>query len=118
VPAVRPIDCLARDRLLLEQLLLRLDVEARLVGGERAAERCAAVHLLEHSRRGERVEVAADRHLRDVEQAGELAHPDRSLPPQLLHDQPVALHCEHVLSIIHLNEHAASSRCHILLSTP
>ena len=57
--------------------------------------RGAAVHLLEQAGRGERVEVAADRHLGDLEELGQLADAHRPLAADLIDDQLVALGGEH-----------------------
>ena len=99
---------LARDRLLLEQLALGLGLEPGLLGAEAAEQRRAAVDLLQQPGRGQRVQVPADRHLRDREQPREVAHPHGSAPAQLVHDHSLALNREHVLTIMHGNEHVAS----------
>ena len=85
-----------RDRLLLAQLPVGLGLEARLVGARAAARGRAAVHLLDESRRGERVEVAADRHLGDAEQLGQLAHAHGAVPADLLDDRHLALARKHL----------------------
>ena len=85
----------AGDRLLLLQLAVRLRLEPGLLGAEAAAERGAAVHLLEQAGGGERVEVAADRHLGDGEQLGQLADAHGALAAELLDDQLLALGREH-----------------------
>ena len=90
----------ARDRLLLAELPVRLRLEARLLGAEPAAQRRAAVHLLDEPGRGEHVDVAADRHLRDGEQAGELAHADAAFTADLVDDQLLALGGKHRFSAV------------------
>ena len=84
-----------RDRLLLLQLPVGLRLEAGLVRARPAARRRTAVHLLHEAGSGERVEVAADRHLRDPEQLRQLAHADGSTPADLLDDRDLALAGKH-----------------------
>ena len=84
-----------RDRLLLAQLPVRLRLEARLVGALARGGGGAAVDLLDQAGRGERVEVTADRHLRHVQELGELADADRAAAADLLDDEHLALAGEH-----------------------
>ncbi len=67
------------DVLLGGRLQTRLRLEPRLVRARLDHRDRAAVHLLQHALPGQRVEVAADRHVRHAELAGQLVDPD---PPR------------------------------------
>ncbi len=62
----------------------------------------AAVHLLQHPGAGQRVQVAADRHVRDVQPAGELVDPYAAAPPHLVQDQGPALFGQQVAVVRHV----------------
>ena len=89
-----PAGC-ARDRFLLDQLPVGLRLEPGLFRAQAAPQRRAAVHLLDEPCRGQHVDIAADGHLRDGEEAGELAHADAALTADLVDDQLLALCGKH-----------------------
>ena len=89
------------DVLLGGQLQRRLGLEPRLVGTGLDHRHRAAVHLLHHALAGERVEVPAYGHVRDVELAGQLVDPDPAAPPDLVEDQGAPLLREQVLVVGH-----------------
>lgn len=92
----------ARDVLLGGQLKTRLGLEPRLVRAGLDHRDRAAVHLLQNALPGQRVEVAADRHVRHAEPAGQLVDPDPAPPPDLVEDQGAPLLGEQVLILAHV----------------
>ena len=93
--AARAMSSLAR------QLQPRLGLETRLVGARLDHRHRAAVHLLHDALPGQRVEVAADRHVGDAELAGQLVDADAAAPPHLVEDQGAPLLREEVLVVAH-----------------
>jgi hypothetical protein len=73
---------------------LALDREARLEG-DLPGEHRTAVYLSGHALCGELLEVTADRHVRDVEQFGEVRDAHRTGSAQLGEDADLALLSEH-----------------------
>ena len=90
-----------RDVLLGGQLQTRLRLEPRLVGARLDHRHRAAVHLLQHALAGQRVQIAADRHVRHAELAGQLVDPHPAAPPDLVEDQGAPLLREEVLVVAH-----------------
>ena len=83
------------DRVLLAALAFLLGDEAGLVRARVAESGGATVHLLDQSLLGELVEVASDRHLRDIEQFGEVADAHRTGSADCVDDDVVALVGKH-----------------------
>src|SRR6516164_2698160 len=81
----------ARDRGLLRPLEHEPGLEARLVAGGRPWQDRAAVYLLHQAVPGEHLEVSADRHVRDAEPLGQVAHPGAAIAPDGLQDQRLAV---------------------------
>ena len=83
------------DCVLLAALAFLLGDEAGLVRTRVAESGGATVDLLDQSLLGELVEIASDRHLRDVEQFGEVADAHRARSADCVDDDVVALVGEH-----------------------
>jgi hypothetical protein len=60
-----------------------------------ASEHGTAVHLAGDTLAGQLLEVAADRHVRNSQQVGEVGHPDRAVTAQFGQDSFLALMREH-----------------------
>ncbi len=86
---------LHRDRVLLGGLPVPLGLEAGLVGAGGAPGGGAAVHLVELTLGRQGVEVAADGHVRDVQQQRQLADPYGATLPHLVQDPVLTLGCQH-----------------------
>ncbi len=91
-----------RDVLLGGRLQTRLGLEPRLVGARLGHRYRAAVHLLQHALPGQRVQVAADRHVRHTELAGQLVDPDPAPAAHLVEDQGASLLREEVRILTHV----------------
>ncbi|GAA2298340.1 hypothetical protein GCM10010431_16250 [Streptomyces kunmingensis] len=62
----------------------------------------SAVHLLQDALPGQRVEVAADRHVGHAELPGQFVDPDAAAAADLVEDEGAALLCEEVLILAHV----------------
>ena len=97
----------ACDRLLLLDLLVRLGLEAGLVGAHPARSRRTSVHLVHEPGGREHVEIAAHRHVGHAEQLRQLADARGARAEDFLEDQLLTLLGEHLdpSTITHRPEH-------------
>ncbi len=80
---------------------MRLGLEPGLAAGRRLDPHRAAVHLVHQAAAGQRVQVAADRHVGHPEVPDQLGHPDPAAGADLLQDEHAALAGERLGAVCH-----------------